>query len=164
MVAGSAFSGPASTSMWNSETSASGEAALLVTARVTAPASRAALVEATRSGEPPDWLTVITRTSVRSGVAPYAVVVDIEVSPAGLPSRISIRYLAYSAALSDVPRAVSRTKRGLRAAISAAMARIFGAPSSRMRWRTAGCSAISAAMIRPGTETVCGSDIWVCLR
>ncbi len=161
-MAGSAFSGPASTSMWNSETSASGEPALLVTARVMAPASRAALVEATRSGEPPDWLTVITSTSVRSGWAPYAVVVDIEVRPAGLPSRISIRYLAYSAALSEVPRPVSRTKRGLRAAICPAISKILGAPSSRMRCRTAGCSAISAAMIRPGT--VCVSDIVGCLR
>ena len=98
--------------MWNSETAASGESGLLVTARVIAPASRAALVEATRSGEPPDWLTVMTRTSVRSGRAPYAVVVDMEVRPQGMPSRISSRYFAYSAALSEVPRAVSRTKRG----------------------------------------------------
>jgi hypothetical protein len=70
LVAGSAFSGPARMSMWYSETPASGESGLLVTARVIAPASRAARVEATRSGEPPDWLTVTTRTSVRSGRAP----------------------------------------------------------------------------------------------
>jgi hypothetical protein len=93
-VAGSAFSRPARMSMWNSETAASGESGLLVTARVTAPAARAAFAEATRSGEPPDWLTVMTSTSVRSGRAPYAVVVDIDVSPHGSPSLISRRYFA----------------------------------------------------------------------
>jgi hypothetical protein len=80
--------------MWNSLAAASGEAELFVTASVSAPASRAALVEATRSGEPPDWLTVMTRQSVRSGLAPYAVVVDIDVRPHALPSRISSRYFA----------------------------------------------------------------------
>jgi hypothetical protein len=52
--------------------------------------------------------------------------------------------------LSDVPRAASRTNRGLRAAIDAATSRILGAPSSRMRRSTTGCSAISPDMIRPG--------------
>lgn len=56
--------------MWNSETSASGDSGLLVTARVIAPAALAASVDPIRSGEPPDWLTVITRTSFRCGVAP----------------------------------------------------------------------------------------------
>ncbi|ALC20945.1 hypothetical protein SPRI_2639 [Streptomyces pristinaespiralis] len=69
-MAGRAFSGPAMMSIENSETAASGESGLLVTARVTAPASRAAFVEATRSGEPPDWLMVITRTSASEGRAP----------------------------------------------------------------------------------------------
>ncbi|CAM5375229.1 hypothetical protein SMICM304S_03147 [Streptomyces microflavus] len=52
--------------MWNSDTAASAESGLLVAASVTAPAG---LVEATRSGELPDWRTVITRTSRRSGLA-----------------------------------------------------------------------------------------------
>ncbi len=69
-VAGRARSGPARMSRWNSLTAASAEPALLVTARVIAPPSRAARVDATRSGEPPDWLTVTTRQSLRSGRAP----------------------------------------------------------------------------------------------
>ncbi len=61
LVAGRACSGPARMSMWCPPTAAGGESALLVTASVIAPASRAALADATRSGEPPDWLTVTTR-------------------------------------------------------------------------------------------------------
>ena len=84
----------------------------------------------------------------------------MEVSPQGLPSRTSSRYFAYSAALSDVPRAVSRTKRGSRAATRSAISRILGAPSSRMRRSTAGCSAISPDMIRPGVRYAGASRRW----
>src|SRR5690348_2173988 len=102
----------------------------------------------------------MTRTSVRSGRAPYAVVVDIEVSPHGRPSWISSRYFAYRAALSEVPRAVSSTKRGSRAAICRATSWIRGAPASRIRRSTSGCSAISRAMIRPGrSSSVRGSGV-----
>jgi hypothetical protein len=73
---------------------ASGESGAFVTATVSAPASAAADVDSTRSGEPPDWLTVTHSTSRKSGFAPYVVSVDGEANPAGRPSVVSTRYFA----------------------------------------------------------------------
>ncbi|SKS81442.1 Uncharacterised protein [Mycobacteroides abscessus subsp. abscessus] len=70
LVAATASSGPASTSMWCSAAVANGERAALVTATVKAPCWRATVSVWTRSGEPPDWLTPMTSTPERSGRAP----------------------------------------------------------------------------------------------
>ena len=91
-VAATARSGPARTSIPNSAAAASCEPGAFVTATVSAPQSRAAAVDSTRSGEPPDWLTTIHSTPPRSGRAPYPVSVDGDTRPAGIPSRTSSKY------------------------------------------------------------------------
>src|SRR5882762_6967134 len=98
LVAATANSLPARTSIDSSAAAFSGESAVFVTATVSAPCFAAADVVSTRSGEPPDWLTAIHSTSVRSGWAPYNVVVDGETRPAGNCNRTSTKYFAYSAA------------------------------------------------------------------
>src|SRR6476661_7483897 len=96
-------------SRWCRAAPARGEDGALVTATVSAPPRAAAAVESTRSGDPPDWLTASQRTPSILGSAPYTVRLDGDASPAGRPRTVSMRYLAYRAAWSLVPRAARRT-------------------------------------------------------
>jgi hypothetical protein len=76
------------------------------------------------------------------------VVVDGDTRPAGSSSSTSIRYFAYSAAWSLDPRAASSANRGLRSAISRAVA-AKSACRATSDSNTAGCSATSSAIRAP---------------
>ena len=123
-----------------------------MTASVSAPHSRAADSESTRSGDLPDWLTAMNSTSSSCGRARYTVKVDGDTKPAGSPSFVSTRYFAYSAAWSLVPRAARRTNRGRRRASVVPTSTISAARTARAANR-AGCSRTSARINVPGSAS-----------
>src|SRR5215207_5221923 len=91
-----------------------------------------------------------TSTPSRLSLFSYRVKVEGEAGAVGTLSSTSKRYLAYSAALSEVPRAAIITdrrppSRKMRAADSTS-----AHPSLRMRSRTSGCSRISAYILLSG--------------
>lgn len=125
--------------MCRSSAAASAEPGAFVNATVRAPPWRAARVDSTRFGEPPDWLMATHRTSSKWGVAAYPVIVESDTSPHGRPSSTSMRYLAYSAAWSLVPLAAKSTNRGLALRICVATPRMPVTPVSS-RWASiCGC-------------------------
>src|SRR5215207_388949 len=79
----------------------------------------------------------------------YRVKVEGEASAVGTPSSTSKRYLAYSAALSEVPRAAIIAERRPPCRNTRAADSTSSHPSSSTRSRTSGCSRISADILLP---------------
>src|SRR5215217_8465487 len=90
-----------------------------------------------------------TSTPSRLSLFSYRVKVEGEASAVGTPSSTSKRYLAYSAALSEVPRAAIIAERRPPCRKTRDADSTSSHPSSRTRSRTSGCSRISANILLP---------------
>src|SRR5918998_380779 len=90
-----------------------------------------------------------TSAPSRLSLLSYRVKAEGEASAVGTPRSTSNRYLAYSAALSEVPRAAIITDRRSPCRRTRDADNTSSHPSSRIRARTSGCSRISADILLP---------------
>src|SRR5262249_20268315 len=125
---------------------ASGDRLRLVIATVSAPRARAASRTATMLGDWPDWEIPIVTVRDDRGRPPSRVMTDGAASATGRPRRASSRYLPYTAALSELPRAARETATGSLRRRRAASALIRGHSRSSSRAVTSGASRISRSM------------------
>ena len=126
---------------------ASSEAESLVMDAVSAPDSRARRTTSITSGAAPDEEMPSTSAfSPKFGTTSYSVQTDGAARATGSPCWISSRYLQYSAAFSDVPRAATYTYAIWRRRTSAASASTLRYSSASIRRTTSGCCRISSSM------------------
>src|SRR5215203_3625761 len=148
-VAATLSSLPARRKKWCCAASAIEEPSSLVTVRVLAPSSPDLRMVSRTSWLSPDWLMPTTSTPSRFILLSKSVKVEGEARAVGTPSSTSNRYLAYNAALSEVPRAAIITDLRPPSRKTRDADDTSSHPSSRIRSRTSGCSRISADILLP---------------
>src|SRR5215208_3531832 len=148
-VAATLSSLPARRKKWCCATFAIAEPPSFVKVSVLAPSSPDLRMVSRTSWLSPDWLMPTTSTPSRFILLSKSVKVEGEARAVGTPSSSSNRYLAYNAALSEVPRAAIITDLRPPSRKTRDADDTSSHPSSRIRSRTSGCSLISADILLP---------------